>query len=151
MPKPQDVTQLRAFLGMPQYYAKFLSDLATYLVPLPRLLQKDAKWLRVTEEEARFRELKDMLLEDKVLMHYDPDLPLVLSTDSSSYGLGAVLSHRTSEGRERPITYASWTLSETEKTYSQIEKEALPLLWGVKKFPTYLEGRHFILVTDHQP
>ena len=53
--------------------------------------------------------------EDEVLMHHDPDVPPVLSTDSSSYGLGAVLLHHTSKGRERPITYASWTLSETEK------------------------------------
>ena len=67
-----------------------------------------------------------MLLQDKVLVHYDPDLPLVLATDSSSYGLGAVLSHRTPEGEERPVAYASWSLSETEKKYSQIEKEALP-------------------------
>ena len=92
-----------------------------------------------------------MLLQDRVLIHYDPDLPLVLATDSSSYGLGALLSHRTPEGVERPIAYASRSLSETEKKYSQIEKEALSLVWGVKKFQTYLEGRHFTLVTDHQP
>ena len=92
-----------------------------------------------------------MLLQDKVLIHYDPELPLVLATDSSSYGLGAVLSHRTVKGEERPIAYASRSLSETEKKYSQIEKEALSLVWGVKKFQTYLEGRHFTLVTDHQP
>lgn len=151
MPKPQDVTQLRAFLGMVQYYAKFLPDLATHLAPLHRLLQKDVKWSWGAEEEASFRVVKEMLLQDKVLMHYDPDLPLILATDSSSYGVGAVLSHRTTEGEERPIAYASRSLSDTEKKYSQIEKEALSLVWGVKKFQTYLEGRHFTLVTDHQP
>ena len=162
MPKPQDVTQLRAFLGMVQYYSKFLPDLATHLAPLHRLLQKKVKWSWGAEEETSFREVKEMLLQDKVLIHYDPELPLVLATDSSSYGLGAVLSHRTVEGEERPIAHASRSLSETEKKYSQIEKEALSLVWGVKTFQTYLEGRHFTLVTerlqkgyrkvtDHQP
>ena len=151
MPRPQEVTQLRAFLGMVQYYARFLPELATHLAPLHRLLQKDAKWSWGAEEEASFSLVKEMLLQDKVLMHYDPDLPLVLATDSSSYGLGAVLSHRTREGEERPIAYASRSLSETEKKYSQIEKEALSLVWGVKKFQTYLEGRQFTLLTDHQP
>ena len=83
-------------------------------------------------------------------MGYDPDLPLVLATGSSPYGLG-VGSHYTPEGVERPIVCASWSLSETEKKYSQIEKEALSMIWGVKKFQTYLKGPHFTLVTDHQP
>ena len=151
MPKPQDVTQLRAFLGMVQYYAKFLPDLATHLAPLHRLLQKDVTWLWGAAEQTSFLVVKEMLLQDRVLMRYDPDSPLVLATDSSSYGLGAVLSHRTAEGVERPIAYASRSLSETEKKFAQIEKEALSLVWGVKKFQMYLEGRHFTLVTDHQP
>jgi len=119
---------------MVQYYAKFLPDLATQLAPLHRLLEKEVKWSWGAEEEASFRVMKEKLLQDKVLVHYDPDLPLVLATDSSSYGLGAVLSHCTPEGEEPPIAYASHSLSETEKKYSQIEKEALSLVWGVKKF-----------------
>ena len=63
MPKPQDVTQLRAFLGMVQYYAKFLPDLATHLVTLYRLLQKNTKWLWRVEEEASFSLVKEMLLQ----------------------------------------------------------------------------------------
>ena len=75
-----------------------------------------------------------MLLQDKVLTHYDHELSLVLATESSEYGLGAVFSHRIVKGEERPIAYASRSLSETPKKYSQIEKEALSLVWGVKKF-----------------
>ena len=101
MPKPQDVTQLCAFLGMVKYYAKFLPDLATHLAPLHRLLQKDVKWSWGAAEEASFRLVKEMLLQDRVLMHYDPDLPLVLATGSSPYGLGVGFSHYTPEGVER--------------------------------------------------
>ena len=89
-----------------------------------RLLQKEVKWSWGAEEETSFRVVKEMLLQDKVLIHYDPELPLIFATDSSSYGLGAVLSHRIVEGEERPIAYASRSLSETDKKYSQIEKEA---------------------------
>ena len=77
------------------------------LAPLHRLLQKDVKWPWGAAEEASFLVGKEMLLQDRVLMRYDPDLPLVLATGSSSYDLGAVLSHRTPEGVERPIAYAS--------------------------------------------
>jgi len=119
-PKHQDVTQLRAALGMVQYYVKFLPDLATHLALLHWLLQKDVKWSWGAAEEASFLVVKEML-QDRVLFGYDPDLPLVLATESSSYGLGAFLSHRTL-GVERPIAYASQSLSKTEKKYSQIEK-----------------------------
>ena len=109
------------------------------------------KWSWGAAEEASFLVVKEILLQDRVLMRYDPDLPLVLATDSSLFGLGAVLSHRTPEGEERPIAYASRSLSETEKKYSQIEKEVLSLVWGVKKFQMYLEGHHFTFATYHQP
>ena len=115
------------------------------LAPLHRLLQKDVQWSWGAAEEASFLVVKEMLLRDRVLMRYDPDLPLVLATDSSSYGLGAVLSPRTPEGVERPIALC------VLKKYLQIEKEALSLVWGLKKFQTYLDGRHFTLVTYHQP
>ena len=91
-----------------------------------------------------------MLLQDKVLILYDPDLPLVLAT-GSSYNLGAVLSYRTLRGEECTIAYATRSLSGIEEKYSQIEKESLSLVWGMRKFQTYLEGRNFTLATDQQP
>ena len=84
-------------------------------------------------------------------MHYDSALPLYVATDASAYGVGAVISHIYPDGTEYPIAYASHTLTPSEKNYSQIEKEALSLVFGIKKFHYYVYGRPFTLVTDTKP
>ena len=85
------------------------------------------------------------------MVHYDPSLPLIRESDASQYEIGAVIFHPFPNGDERPIAYASRSLSSYEKNYSQIEKEGLAIIFAVTKFYMYLFGRKFTLRTDHKP
>ena len=150
-PRPQNVKELRAFLGLVQYYGRFVPRLSMHAYPLNQLLRKGVRWSWGSPCETAFCDLKSLLASTEVLAHYDPALPVKLDCDASAVGLGAVLAHVFPDGTERPIAYASRTLSKPERNYSQIEKEGLALVWGVRKFHKYLYGRHFTLVTDHKP
>ena len=127
-PQPKNVQELRSFLGLLHYYGKFLPNLATLLHPLNALLRVDSEWNWTSECKEAFENAKKLLITAPVLAHYDPSLPLKLAGDASSYGLGAVISHVMPDKSERPIAFASRTLSTTEQNYSQIEKEALSFL-----------------------
>ena len=102
------------------------------------LLNKHQWWVRNDKQQVAFQCTKDALQSDALLTHYDPAKPLVLACDASDYGVGAVLSHIVDGGKERPIAYISRTLSAAEKYYSQLEKEALAIIFVVKKFHCYL-------------
>jgi len=150
-PAPKNQHELRSFLGLLHYYGKFIPNLATLIYPLNSLLKKSTPWIWSDECEQAFNEAKDKLTSAAVLAHYDPQLPLHLAGDTSAYGVGAVISHVFPNGSERPVAYVSKTLSASERNYSQLEKEALSLIFGIHKFHQYLYGRTFTLVTDHQP
>ena len=148
---PQNIEQLQSFLGMVNYYGKFIPNLSTISAPLNRLRQKEVPWQWTEKEDEAVNKLKDHLSSAKVLVHYNPKLPLKLDCDASSVGIGAVLSHVQSDGTEKPIAYASRSLTKAERNYSQIEREALSIIWGIKKFHNYLYLNTFTLITDHKP
>ena len=92
-----------------------------------------------------------MLVSPEILAHYDPDRPTVIAADASSEGIGAVLLQIQDDGRRRPVCYASRSLTDTEKRYAVIEKEALAATWACEKFREYVMGLSFTLETDHKP
>lgn len=85
------------------------------------------------------------------LAHYDPTKPLVIAADASSNGIGCAMLQLREDGSLRPVQYAAASFSDTERRYAQVEREALALVFAVKKFHRYIFGRHFDLHTDHKP
>ncbi len=150
--RPENKKMLRSFLGAVNYYSKFIPYLQHHCAPLHQLTRQDSKWHWNDQHDAIFEHLKSVLTSDATLVHYDEAKPLIVATDASDVGLGAVLLHRFPDGSERPIAYASRLLSDTEKRYSTVDKEALAVVYAIDtKFQQYLLGRHFLIKTDHKP
>ena len=149
-PYPTKLSELVSFLGAAQYYGRFLPQLSTLIEPLNRL-RTSKEWIFEKEQQECFDQLKQLLASDRVLTFYDPGRPLRVDCDASAHGIGAVLSHIDESGRDRPIEFISRTLTAAERNYSQIEKEALGIVWSIKRFHRYLYARPFQLYTDHKP
>ena len=131
-PVPRNVSELRSFLGLLNYYRNFLPSLATVLHPLNELLQIKRKWKWSSECNSTFQEAKKLLTTSHILAHYDAKLPIRLAADASAYGIGAVISHVMPNGEEKPVAFAARTLTSSEQNYAQIEKEALAVVFGEK-------------------
>ncbi|PIO75461.1 hypothetical protein TELCIR_02485 [Teladorsagia circumcincta] len=101
MPPPKNVSQLRAFFGLVNFYGNFVKNLHNLRVPLNALTKKDATFLWTPTCQSSFDRIKAILKSDLLLTHYDPSLPIVVAADASSYGIGAVLSHQSPDGSEK--------------------------------------------------
>ena len=141
-PEPRNVAELQAWLGLINYYSKFLRNLSTVLAPLYRLLRKGEPWCWGNVESVAFGKAKALLLNSPVLAHFDSQLPVILACDASPTGIGVVLSQRTQQG-ERPVAFYSRSLNATERRYSQTDREALAVVNGVKKSTTTWRGESF--------
>lgn len=150
-PKPENVSELRSFLGSLNYYARFIPNLQSKCASLHRLLQKNVRWTWTSNDTRIFTQLKMAISSKNVLVHFDPNLPVILATDAFEKGLGAILMHRYPDGSDKPIAAASRSLTKTESRYAPIDREALAIMFGVSKFHQYLYGRKFTLKTDHKP
>ena len=101
-------------------------------------------------EEQAFHKSKSMLNSSNVLIHYDPEKPMIIGCHTLPYGLGTVLSHIMPNKSEKPIMFNSRTLTKAERKYSQIEKEALAIIVAVKKFHKYIYDQTVTIQTDHK-
>lgn len=153
---PATKEELESFIGFVQYHGRFIKDLAALMDPLRELAKNSGKTKRSAVEwneknKAIFEKIKTSLKSDQVLGFFSKHDDTIVEVDASPYGLGAILRQKCKDGLERVIMFASKTLTDIEKRYSQTEKEALAIVWACERFQYYLLGREFTLLTDHKP
>lgn len=140
MPRPTNKKDIERFLGRITYVGNFIPNLSEKTHDLRQLLKNDVEWHWEQNHEISFQKLKESLTRPPVLRYYDVNKPVTLSVDSSKTGIGVCLLQ---EGM--PVCYASKSLTKTEQSYAQIEKELYAVVFACEKFYMYLYGRSDIL------
>ena len=143
---PEDKETMHSFLGLINFLNRYSGELAQHTSPLYRLTQKNGHYTVTEEHRSAFQSIKDIFEQKIVLPYFSTELECILQTDASKKGFGAVLIQD-----EKPVYYASRTLSKAEKNYQNLERECMAAVWGMEKFHYFLYGRHFVLQTDQKP
>ncbi|GBG65972.1 hypothetical protein CBR_g54951 [Chara braunii] len=148
-PRPQTVTEVRSFLGMCGYYRNFVKNYSTVASPLTDLTRLDTPWDWSDECEGAFKRLKHALMNHEVLMGPDPQKSFIVTTNTSQYGIGAVLAQQ--DGKKlRPIEYISKKMPSKKLAKSTYERELYALYKALVHWRHFLLGRFFYLRTDRQ-
>ena len=143
---PKNTAEVQSFLGMITYLAPFVPNLSLHTAPLRQLLQKDSDFQWHDEHQFSFDTLKELICSANSLSYFNPKKPVVLQVDASKIALGAALLQD-----DKPIAFASKSLTETESRYANIERELLACVFGAERFHVYLYGKHFTIQSDHRP
>ena len=144
---PGNIQEVRSFLGMLNYCAKFIEDFSTLTNPLRDIIKRSKFELH----QKTFETLKEKLISAPVMAYFDINKEAHLYVDASPYGLSAILMQKNETGDLRIVAYGSRSLTDVERRYSQTEREALAIVWGVEHFHRYVYGCAFIIITDHKP
>ena len=147
-PKPTSIKTLQQFLGLANYYRKFVAGFAEIAAPLYTALKKKENFEWTDKQVSAFESLKKALVHPPVLAHPDFKKEFIVSTDASEVGIGVILSQESKEG-EKPIAYYSRLMNTHEKNYSATEKECLGLIYGINVCRPYIYGKKFKIITDH--
>lgn len=144
--EPSSKSEVRSFLGMAQYSARFIKGFATLTEPLRNLTKQKSTWNWGPTQSDAFNAVKNALSENTTMGFFDPQKHTEILVDASPVGLGAILAQDS-----KPIAYASRALSDVEQWYSQTEREALAVVWACEHFNIYINGAQVKVITDHQP
>ena len=147
-PQPKSVKDIRSFLGLARFYRRFIKNFSLKARPLTDLTRESVPWKWQEKEEKAFCDLKRSLVVAPVLRMPNFEMPFVVTTDASLVLVGAILEQDFGQGLQ-PVAYESRKLNPAETRYSAYERELLGIVWAIGKWRHYLEGKHFIVQTDH--
>ena len=152
-PTPQNITELRSFVGLVNQVAPFIEDVSELLTPLRPLLSSKNELLWEQHHERAFELAKAMLTSIPTMAYFNPRCPTSLSTDASRLkGFGFVLRQQQDDGAWRVVQAGSRFLTPAESRYATIELEATAIAWALKKCRLFLSGLPgFQVITDHKP
>ncbi|UYV80443.1 K02A2.6-like [Cordylochernes scorpioides] len=144
--RPEDKKSLQRIMGLYNYLGKFIPNLAASTSNIRGILRKNVVWHWGPKQDGEFDHIKECVRNAPSLAHFDKSKMLILQCDASKDAMGAALLQE-----DRPLAFASASFSDSQKQYSQIEKELLSVYYGCKKFEYLLSGHTFVVQTDHQP
>ena len=152
MAAPNNISEIRSFLGMTNFLSRFIPDYAELSAPLRNLTKKEVQWTWGSEQQQSFKKLKSTLCSKYVMSYFTTSKETTIVTDAGPSGVSAILLQHSPNAEDyRVVSYSSRSLSDVERRYSQLEKECLAILHGCEKFNIYLAGSHFNILTDHKP
>ena len=146
MPEPKGPVDVRRYLGMCNYLARYIPKLSEESEPLRKLTESDSEFKWGEKEKQAFQNLKDLIAKQQLLAFYDVRKPVVLQCDASTECLGATLLQ---EGC--PVASVSRSLTRSERNYVALELECLAIVFACQKFDQYIFGKHIRVETDHKP
>ena len=150
-PTPRSRKNVRQFLGKVNFYRKFIPNIATLLEPLHSLLRKHIPFSWSPSCQSSFKKIKYLLASEPILAVFDHARPVIIHTDASAIGIGAVLKQPQEDGVERPVAYFSKKLTKTQSKGKAIYLESLAIREAIRYWRLWLIGRPFTVVTDHKP
>jgi len=151
-PTPKCVKDIQKFLGLTNYYRRFIKGFATVARPLHDLVKKDKKWEWTEKQEETFKELKEQFTKEPVLAAPDIDKKMRIEVDALDYATGGVLSMECEDGLWRLVAFLSKSLNETERNYEIHDKEMLAIIRELEVWRHLLEGAQvkFEIWMDHK-
>jgi hypothetical protein len=148
--RPKNLVNVQSFLGLCNYYRRFVRNFSTIAGLLTNLTRKDVAFEWTPAQEAAFTQLKEALMNTPILRNADSNLPFEVQTDASETGFGAVLQQKSEDGT-RPVAYMSRKLNAAEQNYTVHERELLAVVDSLRDWRPYLLGHKFVVKTDHRP